>query len=232
MPVMPVYRPRRMVLAACMLGGLMAQPALAQAPMLYEQRLPDDLAFIRIINALPGSADITSDIMPGFTVGDGEADRIGPYVPAEKATGQETRFRITEGGEELSSAITFEKGYNTLILLRQEGKLTAMNLPDSLEFNQLRARLAFYNLIPGCGDGALTLEGSNQAIFTGVAPYTTKARSVNPAAASLRASCQGQQAPVRDLGRLEAGGQYSIWLMAPQGQPITVLARDRIAPRR
>jgi hypothetical protein len=226
---------RRAVAAAAMLTGLAllpAAPAQAQAPMLYEQRLPDDTAFIRFINALPGEVGIKADFAPAFTQGAGDGERVGPYVPAEKVTGRDVVVELTQGGETVKSNVTFKTGYNTLILARHDGKLVATNLPDSLEFNQLRARLAFYNLVPGCGEGALTLQGSSQAVFTGVAPNTTKSRSVNPTAASVRASCGGKPAAVQDLGTLEAGGQYSVWLLAPGGTPVTLLARDRIAARR
>jgi hypothetical protein len=226
---------RRMLLAAALLGGLSAPaalPALAQAPLLYEQRLPDGTAFIRFINTLPGEVTVKSDIAPTFTQAATDADRVGPYVPAEKATGREVVLDITAEGQSTQARVTFKEGYNTVILARQDGKVAAVNLADGLEFNQLRARLAFYNVIQGCADGSLTLQGSNQAVFTGVAPNTTKSRSVNPTAASVRATCGGKPAPVQDLGKLEAGGQYSVWLMAPAGTPVTLLARDRIAARR
>ena len=233
---MTASRPnRRPLLAAALLGGLAvsaAPPALAQAPLLYEQRLPDGTAFIRFINTLPGEVTVKSDIAPTFTQAATDADRVGPYVPAEKATGREVVLDIAADGQSAQARVTFKEGYNTVILARQDGKVVAVNLPDGLEFNQLRARLAFYNVIQGCADGSLTLQGSNQAVFTGVAPNTTKSRSVNPTAASVRAACGGKPAPVQDLGKLEAGGQYSVWLMAPAGTPVTLLARDRIAARR
>lgn len=228
-------RPTRRLLAAALFAGLgllPALPALAQAPLLYEQRLPDGTAFIRFINVLPGAVSVKSDVTPAFTQGAGEADRVGPYVPAEKAAGREITLDITEGGTTTQAKLAFKEGYNTVILAKVDGKVVATSLPDGLEFNQLRARLAFYNVIPGCADGSLTIQGSNQAVFTGVAPNTTKSRSVNPTAASVRAACGGKPAPVQDLGKLEAGGQYSVWLMAPAGTPVTLLARDRIAPGR
>lgn len=227
-----IRRARRILLGAALLAGLGSLPARAQAPMLYEQRLPDDTAFIRIINALPGEVSVKADFAPAFTQGSTDADRVGPYVPAEKAVGKEQALEITQGGETAKASLSFKQGYNTVILQRRDGKLVATSLPDSLEFNQLRARLAFYNLIPDCADGSLTLQGSNQAVFTGVAPNATKSRSVNPTTASVQAACGGRQAPVQDLGKLDAGGQYSVWLMAPEGKPVTLLARDRIAPRR
>jgi hypothetical protein len=228
----PIRQARRLLLGAALLTGLGLPQAQAQAPMLYEQRLPDDTAFIRIINALPGDVTVKADFAPAFTQRSGDADRVGPYVPAEKVVGRESTLEIAQGGETAKASLSFKQGYNTVILQRQDGKLTATNLADSLEFNQLRARLAFYNLIPGCADGSLTLQGSNQAVFTGVAPNTTKARSVNPTSASVQAACGGKPAPVQDLGKLDAGGQYSVWLMAPAGTPTTLLARDRIAPGR
>ncbi len=233
---MSAARPfRRTALAAALFAGFglwPAQPAQSQAPLLYEQRLPDGTAFIRFINTLPGAVAVKADFTPAFTQGAGDADRVGPYVPAEKAAGREITLDITVDGKASQSKVTFKEGYNTVVLAQVDGKVVATVLPDGLEFNQLRARLAFYNVIPACADGSLTIQGSNQAVFTGVAPNTTKSRSVNPTAASVRAACGGKQAPVQDLGKLEAGGQYSVWLMAPSGTPVTLLARDRIAASR
>lgn len=215
-----------------LLGAVPLASASAQAPMLYEQRLPDGTAFIRFINALPGEVSVKADFTPAFTQGAGDADRVGPYVPAQKVTDRPVEIEIAEGGKTGRATLQFKAGYNTVILRMKGEALDAVNIADSLEFNQTRARLAFYNLVSDCPAASLTLQGTNQAVFTAVDPYTTKARSVNPANAKVVAACGGQSAPVLDLGRLEAGGQYSVWLMAPAGAPITMLARDRIMPRR
>jgi hypothetical protein len=226
---------RHLALAATILTGVVAAPwqgARAQAPLLYEQRLPDGTAFIRFVNALASEVSVRPGFSPAFTQGVADADRVGPYVPAEKVTGQDLMLEITTAGQISQAGVKFAEGYNTVVLTQQDGKVVATVMPDSLDFNQLRARLAFYNVIPGCADGSLTLQGSNQAVFTAVAPLSLKARSVNPTAATVRAACGGKQAPVQDLGKLDAGGQYGVWLMAPAGTPVTLLARERIAPRR
>ena len=60
-----------------------------------------------------------------------------------------------------------------------------------------------------------------------------KVRSVNAVASQrVRAECDGRKAAPLDLGRLDAGGLYSVWLVAPGGTPETFLARDLIAPYR
>ncbi len=206
--------------------------ARAQAPMLYEQRLPDGTAFIRFINALAGEVSVTADFAPAFTQGAGDADRVGPYVPAQKVTDRPVELAFSEGGKTARVTLQFKSGYNTVVLARNGDALVATNIPDSLDFNQTRARLAFYNLVADCPNGSLTLQQGNQAVFANVAPNTTKSRSVNPTAAQVVAACGGRGTPVLDLGRLEAGGQYSVWLMAPTGTPVALLARDRILPRR
>jgi hypothetical protein len=223
---------RRAALAVLLAATVPLASAQAQAPMLYEQRLPEGTAFIRFINGLPGEAAVKADFAPAFTQGSGDADRVGPYVPAQKVVGRDAVVELTEGGQTVQVTLRFEAGYNTVVLARKGGTLVATRLSDALEFNQTRARLAFYNVIPDCPDGSLTLQGSSQAVFTGVAPNTAKARTVNPSAAQVVAACGGKPAPVLDLSLLEAGGQYSVWLMAPAGTPVTLLARDRIGARR
>ena len=59
------------------------------------------------------------------------------------------------------------------------------------------------------------------------------ARSVNPAAATVVvASCGAEKAKPLDLGKLDAGGLYSVWMMKPGGQLTAFMAHDTIAPPR
>jgi hypothetical protein len=200
--------------------------------MLSEQRLPEGFAIVRIASALPGPATIRPDFGDPVTLGDKDADRVSPYYVAEDVAKRAVKFQVTLGGATTEvQADLAGGGLNTVLLQRDGERVTATSIADKGEYNQTRARVTFYNAVPGCQGGALALDPSAQSIFSGIAPNTGRTRSLNPAQAVVRASCGGQKAASLDLGRLQAGGLYSIWLMSPAGQPTTFLVQDRIAPR-
>jgi hypothetical protein len=223
---------RSPLLPAALLAGLaLAQPATAQ-PMLYEQRLPDGFAFVRIANGLPAGAVVRPDFGDAVTLGEGGADRVSPYYVAEDVARRPVKFQVTTAGTttEVQASVA-GGGLNTILLQREGERVVATSIPDKAEYNQTRARVTFYNAVPGCAGGALALDPSGQSVFSGVAPNTGSTRSLNPTQANVRASCATQRAATLDLGRLQPGGLYSVWLMAPSGQPVSFIMQDRIAPR-
>ena len=120
----------------------------------------------------------------------------------------------------------------TVVLEKKGDGVAAVLIADKPEYNQLRARLSFYNATPDCA-GATLAEGTGRAVFSGLAPGTGQARSINPAAAKVVASCAAGKAAALDLGKLDAGGLYTVWLMQPDGgAPISFMAHDTIAPPR
>lgn len=204
----------------------------AAQPMLYETRLPDGFAFVRYANALPGKVTVKPDYDQAVAVPETGAERVTAYFVAEDVANRPVKLTVTDaqGSAEVTLRIP-GGGYNTVLLRRDGAALQALVIPDKVEFNQVRARLGFYNVIPGCANGGLAMDPGNQAIFSRQAPDVMASRSLNPASARVVASCTERKADALDLGRLEAGGQYSVWLMAPAGTPLSFLVRDRIAPR-
>ncbi|SHI90266.1 hypothetical protein SAMN02745194_01322 [Roseomonas rosea] len=205
--------------------------AIAQ-PMLYEQRLPEGFAFVRIANGLPDSAVVRPDFGDAVTLGEGGADRVSPYYVAEDVARRPVKFQVTLGGatSEVQAPVA-GGGLNTILLQREGDRVVATSITDKADYNQTRARVTFYNAVPGCAGGALALDPSGQSVFSGIAPNTGSTRSLNPTQAVVRASCATQRAAPLDLGRLQPGGLYSVWLMAPAGQPVSFIVHDRIAPR-
>ncbi len=67
-------------------------------------------------------------------------------------------------------------------------------------------------------------------MFSAVTAVSMRTSSTNAtASAKVQAVCGAARAPVLDLGELNAGGLYTVWLMEPAGKPITFLAQDTIA---
>lgn len=213
---------------ALAMGLALATPALAQQ-VLYEPVPPPGSAYLRFVNTLGAEVSIKPDFLAERRMGTRPEERVGGFAVVEKVAGRQLRFELASGGASGRGSLTIEPGsFNTLLVQPGPGgALIATAVRDDTAFNQNRARLAFYNAIPGCADASLALQPGGQAVFQGLAPGATAARSVNPVTAQLLAGCGGRNAPVFDLQGVEAGGMYSIWLMQPAGQPVAFVTRDR-----
>ncbi len=209
---------------------LASTPALAQIP-LYAQRLPDGTVYVRLVNALPGAASIQTDFAGKVALGAGDAARISPYYVAGEAGGKTVTLQVSQdGGAAQAATFAPKSGTFVTVVLHPKGSgVTADLITDKPEYNQLRARLSFYNATADCSAGSLAQAGG-PTIFSGVAANAARARSINPVTAKVTASCGAGHAPTLDLGELQAGGLYSVWMMQPAGTLTAFVAHDTIAP--
>lgn len=225
-------RARRLALLAALLAAPLAGPRAQAQIMLYENRLPDGYAYVRFVNALPDKLNLKPvGVTDPLTLGVDGAARVSSYFIVENVAGR--RFTAEFGGATPGQAgFELKPGaFHTIIFEPTAGGVAARTLTDSYELSQSKARLAFYNALPDCAAAQLQAEPSGQMIFSGVAADAARGRMVNPAPnPRARASCGGAAAVALDLGPLEAGGQYSVWLMAPGGAPIAFLSKNAIAP--
>lgn len=225
---------RALVLAACAMTALpvLAPPARAQV-LLYENRLPDGYAYVRFANA---TADALTVKPNGFAdpvaLGTDGAARVSSYYTVENVAGRSLAVDLTGAGATTHAAFEVKPGsYNTVLIGRDGATTAAKVVADQAEINQTRARLAFYNAVADCPAAGLQLEPAGTTVLSGVAPHAMRGRSVNPAAkARVRAACGATRATPLDLGQLSAGGQYSIWYMAPAGTPVAFVSENAIAP--
>ena len=216
---------RVMLMAALMTvsaGGVHAQEAL------YGKQPPRGSAFVRIVNATPASVIVTADFQDDLHLGAATADRVGPYQVVERAAARTLTMTAREGGHE--GHFTYKAaadGYVTILLEQNAaGVVSFVPVVDQAEFNETRARLAFYNAAPGCASAAIGLDPSGPAVFQDVATGTTRSRTVNPVKAVVRASCAGQPGPSLALGGMELGASYSIWFMQPDAKAVLFMAPD------
>lgn len=219
--------PRRFILGLAAAVAF-ALPATAQVA-LYEGRLPDGFAFVRFANASAQPVDLA----PGFTdpvkLGTDGASRISTYRVVEAVAGKTFAATDPEGGK-LAFQLTPGK-FHTFLVTDAGAKLAGTLVTDVTDYNQLRAKMSFYNAAPACPAASLLLEPANQAIFKAVGPASMRTRSINPVdEAKVHATCGPASVPSLDLGELHAGALYSVWLMAPAGTPVTFVAQDFIAP--
>jgi hypothetical protein len=202
--------------------------ALHAQEALYGKQPPRGSAFVRLVNATPAAAVVATDFQAETHLGATGADRVAPYAVVERAAERSLTFTAKEGGHE--GHFTYKAaadGYVTIVMEQSPaGSITFTPIVDQAEFNQTRARLAFYNAAPGCASATLGLDPSGPAVFQDVASGATKSRTVNPVQATVRASCAGQPGPTLALGGMDLGASYSIWLMQPDGKPILFMTPD------
>jgi hypothetical protein len=210
------------------LAALFAQPAAAQVK-LYENSLPEGFGYVRFVNTLPGAVELKPSFGDTLKLGAEGADRVTAYHVVENVTNHVQTVAI---GQEKVEFTLKPASFNTAILTRDAaGVLQAHVLSEQTMFNQTRAHLSFTNATLDCAGASLVLEPGGQSVFGGVAPLAMKARDVNPiASAKVRAACGTAKIAPLSLGELGAGGQFTVWLMAPAGAPQVFVARDSIAP--
>ena len=198
---------------------------------LYGAQPPAGSAFIRFANADGAPVSVGSDFMPAQNLGIGPTQRVSAYAVVGRVAGRSLTVDAREGGHAVHTTLHVKPGgYLTIILQSAPGAaLTATPVTDEADFNEARARLAFYNATPSCPAGSLALEPKGINVFADVGAGATKARSVNPVKAQLRAACAGQTADLSVDG-MEVGSSYSIWLMLPDGRPIAFMTRDTTLP--
>jgi hypothetical protein len=203
-------------------GAALAQEAL------YGKQPPRGSAFVRLVNATPAAAAITTDFQGEVHLGTAAADRVAPYTVVEKAADHPLTITVKEGGHE--GHLTYKApadGYVTIVVDQDPaGLVTLTPIVDQAEFNQTRARLAFYNAAPACASATLAVDPGGPAVFDGVAPATTKSRTVNPVQATVRANCAGKPGPTLALGGMQLGASYSIWLIQPGSEAVLFLTPD------
>ncbi|WP_160123435.1 alginate O-acetyltransferase AlgF [Rhodovarius lipocyclicus] len=221
-----------LMLRALLLMSLMAVPAQAQQ-VLYEPLPPAGSAYLRVVNATAVALSLRPAMAGVESVAVTQAQRVTAYAVQENVAARPVAARLQAGEAQTEVSLDLEPGsFNTLIVTHEGGALRATLFRDETQFNQLRARLTFYNATAGCGQASLVLEPQGQAVFQDAPPGEGRMRSVNPVTAQVRASCGSLRSEVFALQGLEQGGVYSIWLMAPGGRPLAFLSRDVTAPWR
>lgn len=222
------------VLSGLAAGAAPALPAHAQGEV-YDPAPPRGSAYVRIVNTLPSEIQMRSDFLPALRLGTAPAQRGIPYTVVENVAGRALRFEVAEGERRGQGTLSAAPGaFLTVIIHRGPGgNPAATAVSEDTDFNRARARLAFYNAMPDCPAAGVQLQPAGQAVFADVPTLQSRARSVNPVTAQVRAVCGTRTSTDFALQGLEAGNMYSIWLIPDgRGAPDAFLLRDTTAPFR
>ncbi len=211
---------------AVALALLAVQPASAQQA-LYEPLPPKGSAYVRFFNALAQPATVSPDFAPPLTLGTGAAQRVGPYTVVENVAGRSVTVPLQAAGGQASVTLALRPGsYNTVLWLPGGDGPHGLVLQDESEFNQLRAKLTFYNATANCKAASLAITPDGPEVFQNVPPAEARMRAVNPVEATLRARCDGRTTRPFDLKGLREGGRSSIWLIMTAEGPLAFLTED------
>lgn len=182
---------------------------------LYGKQPPPGSAFVRFVNATPNPIAVDASFHLELQLGATEPSRVAPYTVVEKAGTHP--FTVNAKGQGHETRIDYKAAPGSYVTLAvgqdSKGALSITPIVDHAEFNQARARLAFYNIAPSCTSAALTLDPTGPVVFQDVATGTTKSRTINPVQAMVQASCADKPGPSLMLSGVEAGSSYSIWLI-------------------
>ena len=221
----------RRLLLAVLLAAQAAWPAMAQVA-LYGVQPPPGSAFVRFVNAAGWAVSVEPDFTPAQTLGVGPVQRVSAYAVVDRVAGRVLTLDARQGDHAVHTTLHVTPGSFVTVIIQSApgGGLAVMPVVDEADFNQARARLAFYNATAACSAGSLLLEPKGVSVFSDVAAGTAKMRSVNPVTAQLRAACAGQTQADLSLDGMQVGSSYSVWLMLPDGHPIAFVTHDVTQP--
>lgn len=212
--------------------ALLAMPGTVRAQgQVYDPVPPRGSAYLRLVNMLPGEVTARPDFLPQQRLGAAPAQRVMPFTAIENVANRALRLEFQEGARRGQANFRIEPGSFVTVLLHAgaDGALAAAVVVDAADFNRARARMAFYNAVPGCPAASLSIHPGGPAVFEGVPPLATRARSVNPVSAEIRATCGASASEPFALEGLEAGGMYSIWMLPGASAPQAFITRDTTA---
>lgn len=204
--------------------------ALAQAAEipLYPTGPSEDSAFLRFFNA--GEAPLELSAANGASLRLEGQQRASDFltVPA----GKPIQGSLKQGEAQQTLDVSVAPGeFATVVGLADADGLRLVTLreqPD--DFNALKASLAFYSLDASCANAGLQAAGRNVDIFKDVAEGSLQRRSINPLKLSVQLRCAGAAVgePL-DLGQLDAGQRYTLFLVPSVQGPQLFQALDNLA---
>lgn len=212
------------------LGALL--PALAgAAPQLYDTGPSQDLALVRFVNAGAQALTVHSGGPAKASVVVPPSAPVTDYQPVRSDAPVTGRWQL--GQHELGISLRIASGGSASVLAWQaaNGDIAGATFTEAPPtFDPLRASLAFYNADARCTTGSLLAGTGNAVIFENQAALASARRAVNPVKLAAHATCNGR--PVEgsvDLGSLQAGQRYSVFLV-PAGKGSRLIGlQDRIA---
>ncbi|MBB5216310.1 alginate O-acetyltransferase AlgF [Parapusillimonas granuli] len=197
---------------------------------LYPTGPAEDAAFVRFVNAGPDRLQIAPK-GGGAPVALDAPKQATPYYPV--AAGGDITGRLASDGAGQDIALKAAAGEFITVVAgagQAPGIVVSVLREQPEDFTAVKASVAFYNMNAGCSPAAVQVAGRKVFLFESVAPDAMARRLVNPVKLALQLVCGG--APVGDpleLGRLEAGERYSVFLAPGDPAARFFAVKDEVA---
>jgi alginate O-acetyltransferase complex protein AlgF len=198
------------------LAILVAAPGCADTRSVYGPEVPGDAAFVRIVNAVPGSSDLETEL--GATGFDPLSyAEVSPY----RAVTPDIYFFSASGQER--EIIPMSGRYYTVAVLPD----AIVVLDDPAHTDPARAQLFLYNLSSLPRIDLATADGKTRVIAD-VRSRSSGLAIVNAVAASLAVTSGGARVKlVGDLG-LARGSSFSVFVLGAGSATAVFTAKARV----
>ncbi|MFC4279098.1 alginate O-acetyltransferase AlgF [Achromobacter aloeverae] len=209
---------------------LSATAADAAEVPLYETGPAEDSSFVRFVNGGQQPLEIVATGSNARLTLD-TAKPASDFLPIR--AGKPIEGALVRGGAKRNVSVTVQPGEFASVVGLDDaagGLRTVVVHEQPDDFNALKASVAFYNLDAQCASAALLAAGRNIVLLDQVPEGQSKRRQINPVPLSVQLSCAGQAVgqPL-DLGTLEAGQRYTVFLVPAGKQSRIFQATDTVA---
>lgn len=197
------------------LAGVLAAGTVTAASGLYETGPEQDLSFVRFVNGTDANIAVSnSKTKAKLDLGVQGASRISAFLP------------IKAGAKMTATIAVGKQKFDVEVVAKPSEFITVAAVPDAagawkavelrekpISFSSTRVSLAAFNFNAQCSTAQIDSVGKSDGIKN-VTPQAIKRRFVGPIKAQVQISCAGK--PVGgplDMGQLEAGERYSIFIL-------------------
>ncbi|WP_442594328.1 cell division protein FtsQ [Parapusillimonas sp. JC17] len=185
----------------------------AYAVDLYPTGPTEDAAFVRFVNAGLEKLDISAK-GSGASVELRAPNMATSFLPV--TAGRDITGKLVSAGFDQDIALKASAGEFITVVASagQEPPFSLSILREQPEdFTAVKASVAFYNMNARCASASVQVAGRKVFLFESIAQDTASRRLVNPVKLAVELVCDGAAvgSPL-DMGRLEAGARYSIFL--------------------
>jgi len=181
---------------------------------LYPTGPEQDSSFIRFVNASPDKALKIQAQETGASLSLEGGRQASNYLPVSSQS--PIRGLLSQGSSQKNITVQPKPG-EFVSVLAFEGKNGLETLEvreEGDDFTAVRASVAFYDLNPDCKNAGVKVSGHDVMLFDKVEAGKWVRRQVNPVPLSVQLVCDGNvTGPTVDLGTLQAGERYSLFLV-------------------
>jgi hypothetical protein len=205
-------------------------PASALEIPLYATGPSKDAAFVRFVNAgnAPMQVKAVGSSKSGISLS--ATQSVSPFYPVRGNDIVKGLFKSMRLRSDI--ALNVKPGeFATVIAMPGESVIKQTILRETPEdFNALKVSLALYNLDAKCNAARLNVLGRSVSLFDNVPSGTLQRRALNPVSIGVQLICNGLATSAKlELGELQAGQRYSIFVLAQGLGSKLLIATDVVA---